>query len=118
MKNLSITIVIVAVVSLLYLFAPCNASAQIKPPDTCCWNSPSADTVIPGSLMPAANLRFASDSMSPTYPTNPNTSSSGNILESKWVAQFSSAAEMPVVDRTDRYTILLNDKETFFGELS
>jgi hypothetical protein len=120
MKITSSLIVFLAVVSFAYLFAPGNASAQIKPPWPCCLNSPStpADGGVQGAFMQNGNFVLTADSLSRAYSTNPNRPSPGNIMESDGKMQNSSAPKMPSADREYTLGLLANDREIYYRDMS
>jgi hypothetical protein len=123
MKSICSSIVFVALVSLLCLLIPGNASAQIKPPLPCCLNSPSVPDSLTGFGSPSDFIlgeshRLSTDSMSPTYSINPKTSFSSNVFKSNGTVRYSSSSDMPIMDRKDAYRLVANDRKITFGERS
>jgi hypothetical protein len=118
MESIISSIVFMALALLVHLFAPSNASAQMKPPIICCLNSlspPDAPTgiKIPGTCMPSESHGFTADSMYPTCSINPTMLSSSNVFESNGSVQYSSSPAIPVAGRKDAYGFFVNDRMIF-----
>jgi hypothetical protein len=118
MKSIISSIVFMALASLVYLFAPSNASAQSLPPIPCCYRPlslphPHADFGNPGTFILSESHGFTADSMYPTYSINPKMLSSSNVFESNGTVQYSSSPVIPITDSKDSYGFLVKDRKIF-----
>jgi hypothetical protein len=123
MKHLSSSILFVALMSLLYLFTPCNAVAQNSGGITCCYNSPSGsdeftNAGIQSMIMSAESRGHTMDLIRPMNLGSLVASSADDGLESQMSMQYWSKSQLFIADMKVIDAILGNEREIHYGERS
>jgi hypothetical protein len=117
MKNLSCTLFLVALVSMLYLVTPCNALAQSEGDIPCCYNSQFGfDQFTKGGIQ---SMILSTDSighiMAYDYPPFISSQSPANEQESQIPIQFGNRSQISFAKAMALNEFLAKDREIYCG---